>query len=383
MIYLRRLLPTRPQMPARPFHKFILSQRLLRFVLRSALALALVAVTGWPQEISFVLRNGDRVTGTIVATNLNEVIVNTSFAGRITISSAQIDHRENAIAKPNATIAPQTNAPTILKPPLNAVAPASSSNQGKTNQTSAQVVSKPVPPKPGAGQTNQPSALQKFFSTWKGELELGLNLGFGSKERQNYAGRFKAAHLYTLSNQRTLKNDLDYIASYGKADGVLADNRMDGSLKTEYDIGKKFSIYNAIGSGYDEIRKIDLRYDLGPGVGYKWLNRTNYVLLTELGGNYQEQFFANDGNQERYSFRIAEQSWWQVATKIRADEKVEFFPEINRLGDYRVRGEVNLSYLFHSNLALKLTVIDLYETDPAKDVARNDLQILSSIGIKF
>ena len=158
---------------------------------------------------------------------------------------------------------------------------------------------------------------------------------------------------------------------------------MDGSWKLEQDIGKKFLVYNVMGAGYDEIRKIDLRYEVGPGFGYKWMTRTNYVLLTELGGNYQEQWYANDGRRKRYALRIGEQSWWQTARKIRLDEKIEIFPEIDRLGDYRLRTEVNLSYLFHNNAALRLTVIDLYESNPPVKVSKNDLQIRSSIGIKF
>ena len=31
-------------------------------------------------------------------------------------------------------------------------------------------------------------------------------------------------------------------------------------------------LYNAAGAGYDEIRKIDLRYEFGPGMGYSWIN---------------------------------------------------------------------------------------------------------------
>jgi putative salt-induced outer membrane protein YdiY len=158
---------------------------------------------------------------------------------------------------------------------------------------------------------------------------------------------------------------------------------MDGSWKVEYDIRKRFSFYNAMGAGYDEIRKIDLRYDIGPGVGYKWIVRTNFVLGTEIGANYQEQFFSDDTTKERYALRLAEESWWQISNKLRIDEKVEFFPKVENFSDHRLRIESNLSYLLRNNLTLKFTVIDLYETRPAKNVSNNDLQIRSSIGIKF
>jgi hypothetical protein len=80
---------------------------------------------------------------------------------------------------------------------------------------------------------------------------------------------------------------------------------------------------------------------------------------------------------------VAEESWWQLTSKIRLDEKLEFFPEVDSITDYRIRGEANLSYALRNNLALKLTVIDLYETNPALGISNNDLQIRSSIGLKF
>jgi putative salt-induced outer membrane protein YdiY len=230
----------------------------------------------------------------------------------------------------------------------------------------------------GGSKTNRPSEFKKFLAEWKGEVQAGMNLGFSSTDRQLYTARFKATHTH-----KSLRNILDYNASYGRTEGVLSDNRADGSWKVEYDISKRFLLYNAAGAGHDEIRKIDLQYDVGPGIGYKWLVRTNFVLKTELGGNYQEQFFADETSKKRYSLRLAEDFWWQITEKIRWDEKLEFFPQVDDPSDYRVRVESNLSYLLRNNLTLNLTVIDLYETTAPGSVSHNDLQIRSSIGIKF
>ena len=170
--------------------------------------------------------------------------------------------------------------------------------------------------------------------------------------------------------------------SYGRTDGALSDNRMDGTWKVEYDLNKQFLLYNAFRAGYDEIRGIDFQYDFGPGLGYKWIVRTNFVFKNELGGNYQEQFFVHDKQTSRYSLRLAEDMWWQVTPKIRWDEKVEFFPDVED-SDYRFRLETNLSYLLKQNLTLTLNVVNLYDTAVPDGVSKNDLQIRSLLGIKF
>lgn len=334
------------------------------------------------QEVILHLRNGDRVTGSIVSTNAQEVVVATPYAARVTISAAQIERQEVRGVK--------THAPAPKPIPSPAGSP---SAQTSSVPAKAATPAPPPPPTPGASKSSASKPantestlgadLRKFLAKWKGELEVGLNLAFSTKDRQTYAGRFRASHLHTMPSQRLVKNDLDYLTSYGRTDGVLSDNRMDGSWKLEYDIGKRFLIYNAAGAGYDEVRRIDLRFDVGPGLGYKWVTRTNFVFLTELGGNYQEQQFADDGSKRRYSLRLGEESWWQASSKFRLDEKIEFFPSVDKFGEYRLRGEVNLSYLVRNNVALKLTLIDLYETDSPVSISNNDLQIRSSVGFKF
>jgi len=345
-----------------------------------------VATSAQAQDVILHLKNGDRVTGSIVSTNAQEVVLSTPYAERITISASQIARREDQGAKAVAQPPKPAPAPPPASPTPAQKAPAPTAKGGTdapAPPSSAAAAPKSSVSKPEEQQPTLGAGLPKFLMDWKGELEVGLNLAFSSKDRQTYAGRFRATHLHTTPSKQLLKNDLDYLVSYGRADGVLSDNRMDGSWKIEYDIGKKFLVYNAAGAGFDEVRRIDLRYDVGPGLGYKWVTRTNFVLLTELGGNYQNQMFADDGSKQRYSLRLGEESWWQATSKLRLDEKIEFFPSVDKFGEYRLRGEVNLSYLVRNNVALKLTLIDLYETDPPIGISNNDLQIRSSVGIKF
>jgi hypothetical protein len=51
--------------------------------------------------------------------------------------------------------------------------------------------------------------------------------------------------------------------------------------------------------------------------------------------------------------------------------------------EYRFRFECNLRYWLWENLSFNLNILDTYDTQTAKDVGRNDLQIRSSIGVKF
>jgi putative salt-induced outer membrane protein YdiY len=327
------------------------------------------------QNVVLHLRNGDRLTGIIQSDATNTVTIMTAFGANISVPISQIERRETPAGSDSTRSAAEGRT-------AQPKAPVTSPSPGVAQPKTAPPASAPNP-KPAETQKAKGASFRKFLSEWKGDIDLGMNLGFSTTERQAYSGRLKLTHARTDKNQHLLKNTLDYLASYGTADGILSENRMDGSWKIEYGVGKRFLLYNAAGAGYDEIRKIDAQYDVGPGVGYKWITRTNFVLTTELGGNYQEQYFADKTGKSRYSLRLAEEAWWQFSSRLRLDEKIEFFPEIRDLSHYRVRLETNLSHLLRQNLTLKLSVIDLYDTEPPSNVSQNDLQIRSSIGIRF
>src|SRR5262249_13567805 len=151
----------------------------------------LFSVAAWAQPVVLHLRNGDRVTGTITAENLTTVVLTTPWAKEITVPAALILKRE----------------------PLAPALPAITGTPSATNVNVARVVPttnapvKPNPPK-----------------HWTGEVQLGTDLGFSEVNRQLYYGRIKLGYSY---NQ--FRNLFDYQFTYGKSDGTLSANRMDGS----------------------------------------------------------------------------------------------------------------------------------------------------------
>jgi hypothetical protein len=291
------------------------------------------------ESITLLLRNGDRITGTITSEDTNRVVLATPWVKELTVPLALISKRE----------------------PVPGV--------------KAQV------PAVGAGATAgtvTPPLKNNRSQSWAGEIAVGTDLGFSQKNHQLYSGRAKIIYAYG-----PLKNTFDYDFSYGNTAGILSANRMDGFSKTDVNVGRRLYVYNLFGAGYDEIRKIDLRYEIGPGVGYHLVQAPSFLLNTEFGVDYQGQQLADHTSTDLFFFRVAENFSWRFNSKAILDEKFEFFPRVDELDLYRFRFETNFKYQLLSNLALNLTVLDQYDSQPAEAVTRNDLQVRSSVGVKF
>lgn len=291
------------------------------------------------QTVTFQMRNGDRVTGTIVSDATNQVTLKTSWGSTVSLPANEIR---------TGQLWPTTNGPSaaVLSP----------------------VASGPPPGKLPPANSHK----------WAGEIQAGADILFSEKDHQLYTGRAKITHGY-----RHLRNLLDYQFSYGETDGEVSENRMSGALKTDFDLTRRAYAYNAGAVGYDAVRKIDFEWEEGPGVGYHLVKRTNFVFRTESGGNYKAQYLDENETTESFYLRFAEDTTWRVTRRMSVDQKFEYFPSVENFANYRMRFESNLRYAILNNLSFIVTVLDNYETQTAMEVPKNDLQIRSSVGVKF
>ena len=305
------------------------------------------------QTVTLLLRNGDRITGSITSEDASRIVLATSWSKEVTVAAREVTKRETVTAAADG-------------------APASVATNVQANTQAA------ATPAVLARKAPAPPIEAKRPKYWVGEVQMGVDLAFSEKDQQLYSGRARLTY-----GRNRFHNAFDYLFSYGRASGLVSANRMDGAIKTDLDVGRRWYLYNLIGAGYDQIRKIDDRYEVGPGVGFHWITRSNFVANLEAGFNYQAQYLADHTSTEFFYYRVAENSTWKVTDRFSIDEKFEFFPRVEQMDEYRFRFESNLRYSLKNNISLNLTIFDQYETNPARNVTRNDLQVRSSIGVKF
>jgi hypothetical protein len=308
-------------------------------------------------QVILHLKNGDRLTGTIVSESTNSVTLATSFFGNVPVPVGEITRRDSV-----AELA-QTNS-----------LPGASSSATNTAEI------KPAPPKKPALSPANPeaAAIASTPRYWKHDVRFGLNTRYATKDSHEILLLGKSSYA-----RPPFRHIFDGGLKYGKIEGVVSANSLTGSEKTEYQLSPKTYLFSLVGAGYDEVRRIDAQVEVGPGFGMELLKLTNFVWKGEAGFNFQQQYFSDNRENTAYSVRIAEIFAWRVWDKLTADLKFEFFPNLGELGEYRLRLESNLRYPVSDRLSLNLDLIDIYDTQPAREVSPNDLQIRSTIGINF
>ena len=327
------------------------------------LGISLLSISAPAATTNVVLRltNGDRIAGTLVSADTNQVVVTTSWMKALPVPATAITNREFVVLD---TPAPQP-APAASAAPVAAPPPSTAPKPASAVQTAA---TKPQPHK-----------------LWKTDIRVGTDFQSGAKDRSLYWGTFKLTYEqpYKANPKKFFRNVLDYRADYGETDGDKSVNRMSGSMKTDFDLTERWYLYNLALVGYDEFRKIELGYEEGPGVGYHVLVRPKFVLDAEVGLNYQYQDRIDEGEVESIYARLAEIVTWKIAPRVTFAEKFEFYPSLENIEDFRFRLESTLSLAIVQNLSLNFSVLDIFDTQPARTVDRNELLVRSSLGLSF
>lgn len=318
------------------------------------------------------LRNGDRITGEILRDDAKGIVIRSPIAGKLTVARDAILRREvpgePAPSAPSSVPAATTTPVATPPSPTTAAAPTSSSTNAPTQAISL------------SGDPWLPGWISPFLTNWHGNVGLGMNLGFGTTERQTFFVSANATHAW-----QRVANSVNYNAAYGLVNEVEAANRMEGMLKTDVFVDRKRHLYayNLMLGGYDAIRLINRRLEEGVGMGYRVYERPRLIVNVELGGQYQRFDYAQQDDRSIWSGRISENLVWKPSDKLNVTQKLQFMPNVSDPSDYRIRFDLVASYPLFKRITMSLNAINEYESLPPRGVDNNDLQITTNVNITF
>ncbi|MBM3903191.1 MAG: DUF481 domain-containing protein [Verrucomicrobia bacterium] len=327
------------------------------------------------------LRNGDRLTGELLSENSRRIVIRTPATGRVTLQRDQIERIEEFplrdLASPGQPPAVPSAIPTATNPPV-AVAPLPKATGAVTNAPPT------VDPSTNAVAVSSllwlPNWAHGLWTNWHGNVQIGANFGVGTANLQS---TYANANVVKKWGRTTTL--LNYALSYGIVNDAVNANRMYGTFKTDlaWSAQKHVYSYGQGAAGYDEIRRINLEYLAGAGMGYRVIDRSKTVLAAELGAQYQVFDYLTAQDRADVAARFGENLTAQIGKDVRITQQLGFTPGFDDFTNYQIRFGLTLSVALFKPLTLNLNVIDTYLSQPAPGTANNDLQASTTIGINF
>jgi hypothetical protein len=342
----------------------------LRF--RSAIFLGITSIL--VKGDSITLKNGDRITGDIQKLEQRRLSVKTDYAGTVNIDARAVDQialterafrveAENGLRvsgrleAAGGTLMIQTDDSPLPVPLLRVSALAPAEEQAL----------------PGGFWQRLEGASDLGYSLTRGNSRLNQSsLGLNVKYRaEKYQVRGELASLFSR------QSDAPTTSRHG------------ASFRYDRYLGTQAFAFTLAGFERDDRQRLDLRSNLGGGLGWK-IRKTLRSELSLLGGFTftNENFREVEGEElppRRSSGEALVQLDFETATlgRLLLISKLSVHPNLVERGRYRLVYDGGIRVPLISRFTWNLRLFDRFDSQPPLKVQRNDYGVISSFGVSF
>jgi len=290
------------------------------------------------EEVTVIMKNGDRVSGTRLSEADTGVVIETSSMGQVTISKEFI-----------VEIAPGATAAAAV--PVVAEVPA-----------------------------EEPQVAEKEPCPWSGELSAGYSQSSGNTRKSSFLTEAKADRK-TDEDEINLKSTVQYSSSEKKMDTQKWYNlaRYARSFKDSV-----WYYFTKIEVDHDYFANINYRITPSVGIGYWFSDTDDYKLLAEIGAGYQHTNY-RDATKDSNDPILTPRGYFEkkVFKNSRISQEVILYPSLKDTGDYRMHSETVWTTPISDKVSFKLSFIDDYNSNPAAGKKKNDTILASSLSHAF
>ena len=327
----------------------------------------LFAVSAEADEV--FLRNGDRLSGTMVRLTEGKLVLTSDVAGEVTVNMADIQtfstngpmevHLKDGVVLHQRITAGQAGQFGI--------------ETGETLQAQmfqlADVVS-----------INPPA---KREPKWTGSLSAGLTATTGNTSTEAFNASFAVARRGARDRATA---GADFAKGRQKVGGVKTTTEDWWRVKAQYDyfISKKFFAFVNGRYEKDAIALLDRRVVLGGGGGYQWIEseKTNFATTAGLASLYEK--FSNQLNStSELSLQLGYNFDTQLSKNVKFLHDVAYFPALDQFSDYYLTATAEVRASLVGTMFANFKTIFNFDKTPAVGQSDTDIKYIVGVGATF
>jgi len=323
------------------------------------------------------LQNGDRLSGTIVKSDGKQLVINTEYAGPVTVDWTAVQSISSSAPlhlqlKDGRTLVGQVVAQDgswkVLERNGENVPVAKSDVSGIRSQTEQATYD----------QAQNPGWLQN----WEGGANFGFALTRGNSESKNMTLSFTA-------DRKTLHDKLGLYANsvYATNDApgafpATTANAIRGGTRYDHDLTQRLFGFGSADFATDDLQNLDLRSVLGGGLGLHAINNPATTLDLLAGLNYTHEAYTTFSRNFPAGV-LGEELTHKLGAGNLLSEKLGFFPDLSDLGEYRGTFDLGTVTKISKWLGWQNSVSDVYVTNPPLGKKKNDVIFTTGLNISF
>jgi putative salt-induced outer membrane protein len=330
------------------------------------------------------LKNGDRLSGSILKYDGKNLILKSDLAGEVTIPWD------------NVTVVNSTQ-------PLNVTLKDGQRIVGTvtTDGTKFNVATKDTGGVTAARENVQyirSEAEQKAYDTeidryknprlvdlWTGTFDLGFAETHGNTDTQTFTLGANAVRA-TARDKIIVNYTQIYSSSNASGPSLTTANAKRGGIAYNLNVAPKAFVFGLVNLENDQFQSLDLRFNPAGGMGYHAIKSANTVLDLSLGASMDKEFFSAPAGTASVTHSYAEilvgeELTHKFTKTMSMHENLVFYPNVSSIGNYRMNFDISAVASIKKWMSFQITASDRYLSDPLP--GRKDNDVLFTTGLRF
>jgi len=326
------------------------------------------------------MKNGDRLTGTLVKSDGKTLVLHTDYAGDITLNWSAIQSVQGTEQIRVEAQGGKTAVGTVT-----------TSDGNLQVRTSSGQVELPISTVTAMSQESEyeKTAHPSLLQGWKGGVNAGFSLTAGNSQTTNLALGFLAA-------RQTLNDKLSAYANsvYARSRIVTAAplpttttttttaNTAAGGARYDRNFDAKLFGFGSADFFADALQSLNLRSSFSGGLGYHAI-QSDRTTLDFLGGlNYTHESYVTL-SRNRVAVIVGQELMHKLGTNTVLNQKLYFFPDLNSAGDFRATFDFASVTKLNKHLGWQNSFSDIYVTNPPAGKRQNDIILTTGLNVSF
>jgi putative salt-induced outer membrane protein YdiY len=363
--------------------------------LRKLEVVALIMFLGLAPSVfadQITLKNGDRLTGTVVKSDGKTLVLHTEFAGDVTLQFAAITQ----ITTDKELHVSTSDKRTVVGPVT--------SNDGKLEVATKAGGTVEVPVgnvvliRNDAEQAAYDKSLHPGLTHgWIGGADVGFSLARGNSETENLALALNATHP-TLNDKIILHVSSIYTSNQLATPSTVAD-LIQAGVRYDRNINPRMFGFGSADFMSNALQDLDLRSVYAGGLGYHAIKSAGTTLDFLAGINYTHETYSNGppvtpatvpptytsyGVTNRFAaLTLGEDLTHKLGKSTVLTENLYVFPDLSNTGEYRATFNFGSVTKMSKWLGWQNQFGDIYVSNPPSTAKKNDVIFTTGLNFSF
>jgi hypothetical protein len=343
------------------------------------------------------LKNGDRLTGTILKSDAKTLVLKTEAAGDVTFQWVAIDAITSSAPLHVGLAGGQMVVGPVVTKDGHLQVSTTTAGVVTAAKDSVQVI------RSDSEEAAYDAAMERLQHPhlgdfWSGTLDTGLSLTRGNSSTLSYTLAGKAVRA-TDRDKFTVYTTAVYGKNNTTSPGEVIAHQISGGIRADINIRPKWFVFAATDFNSNALQNLDLQNVIDGGIGAHLIKTKNTQFDVFGGAGYNQEFFGAYTlpnptppptflafpavTQRNAVANLGEQFDRKLGSRSTFSETFNYFPNISGPSGYRYLFNAVLSTAISRWLAWQFSLTDTFLSNPPTGIKKNDLIMSTGLRVAF